>query len=259
MSGLIHPSAIVDPNARLADSVSVGPYSVIGADVEVGENSWIGPHVVINGPTRIGRNNKIYQFSSLGEAPQDKKYDNEPTTLTIGDNNVIREFVTINRGTAQDIGNTTVGNDNWVMAYVHIAHDCTVGSNNIFANSSSLAGHVIIEDYVILGGFTLVHQFCSVGAHSFTAMNSVISKDVPPYFMVSGHMAKPHGLNSTGLKRRGFSQQALADMRKAYKILYRSGFTLEKALKELAPLAQQTPEVDNMKRFIEKSRRGIVR
>lgn len=256
---MIHSHAIIDPSAKIADGVSIGPFSVIGAEVEIGSGSVIGSHVVIEGPTRIGCDNKIYSFAAIGGDPQDKKYAGEATALEIGDRNVIREYCTISRGTAQDSGVTRLGNDNWIMAYVHIAHDCQIGSDTIFANSATLAGHVIIEDYAILGGFTLVHQFCKVGAHCFTAMNSVISKDVLPFTMVSGHMAKPHGLNSEGLKRRGFSSDALKRLRQAYKIIYRSGLTLEQAVEQLQPLAQQSTEVGRLLTFIEGVTRGIVR
>lgn len=211
------------------------------------------------GPTRIGRENRIFQFASIGDAPQDKKYAGEPTRLEIGDRNTIRECVTINRGTVQDQGVTRVGNDNWIMAYVHIAHDCMVGNNTILANNASLAGHVHIGDFAILGGFTLVHQFCKIGAHCFTAMSSVISMDVPPYVMVSGHMAQPYGLNSEGLKRRGFSPEAMAALKRAYKILYRSGLTLEQAKEQMAELARQHPEVEVMRSFLDTVTRGIVR
>lgn len=256
---MIHPQAIIDPGAKLAKDVSVGPFSVIGADVEIGEGTVIESHVVINGPTRIGRENKIYSFAAIGGDPQDKKYAGETTELEIGDRNVIREYCTISRGTAQDVGVTRIGNDNWIMATVHIAHDCQIGSHTIFANSATLAGHVTIEDYAILGGFTLVHQFCKVGAHCFTAMNSVISKDVLPFIMVSGHMAKPHGLNTEGLKRRGFSSDALSKLRKAYKIIYRSGNTLEQAAEQLEPIAQGCEEVAQLLDFLKNVTRGIVR
>jgi len=256
---LIHPQAIVDPSARLADDVKVGPFSVIGADVEIGAGSVIASHVVIDGPTRIGRDNKIYSFASVGGDPQDKKYAGEATRLEIGDGNVIREYCTISRGTTQDASLTRIGDDNWIMAYVHIAHDCNVGSHTILANSATLAGHVTLEDNVILGGFTLVHQFCKIGEHSFTAMNSVISKDVPPYLMVSGHMAKPHGLNTEGLKRRGFDRETLAALRRAYKAIYRSGLTLEQASEKLAEMAQDSTEIGQMLAFIGASGRGIIR
>jgi len=256
---VIHPQAIIDPKAYIAAGVSIGPYSIIGPDVVIDEGTWIGPHVVINGPTKIGKNNKIYQFASIGEAPQDKKYAGEPTRLEIGDGNIIRESVTISRGTVQDEGITRVGNENLIMAYAHIAHDCQVGSFTVFANSTSLAGHVHVADYVIFGGFTLVHQFCKIGAYCFTAMGSAISKDVPPYLRVAGHMAKPYGLNSEGLKRRGFSAEAIAELRSAYKILYRSGLTLEQAVKDLTEKAESSEEVRQFLDFIKASRRGIIR
>jgi len=256
---LIHPQALIDKNAKIADNVHIGPFSVIGPDVEIEEGTRIGPHVVINGPTKIGRDNKIYQFASLGEEPQDKKYAGEPTRLEIGDRNVIREFCTISRGTIQDIGYTKIGDDNWIMAYVHIAHDCVIGNHTIFVNSASLAGHVIVEDFVILGGFTLIHQFCKIGAHSFTSMNSCISKDVPPYIRVSGHMAKPYGLNSEGLKRHQFSKETINNLRKAYKILYRSGLTVEKSIKEMSSLAANCEEVNQFMQFLTESSRGIIR
>jgi len=250
---------VIAPDARIGDGVTVGPYSVIGSGVEIGAGTWIGPHVVINGPTRIGRDNKIYQFASLGDAPQDKKYAGENTRLEIGDRNVIREYCTINRGTAQDKGVTRVGNDNWIMAYVHIAHDCVVGDQTIFANAASLAGHVMVGDYAILGGFTLVHQFCMIGAHCFCGMGSVISMDVPPYVMVSGHPAQPHGINSEGLKRRGFSAEALRALREAYKLIYKSSLTLSEAREQIAARAGEYPELALLVRFLEQSQRGIVR
>lgn len=255
----IHPTAIIDASARLGERVSVGPYSIIGADVEIGDDTWIGPHVVINGPTRIGRENRIYQFASLGDAPQDKKYAGEKTRLEIGDRNVIRECCTVNRGTVQDRGVTTIGDDNWIMAYVHIAHDCDVRDNTILANNASLAGHVRIEDYAILGGFTLVHQFCAVGAHAFSGMGSAIGKDVPPYVMVSGNPAHPHGLNSEGLKRRGFTPEAISGLRRAYKVLYRSGQRLEDALVQLEGMSGDCPEIAPMVTFLRNQTRGILR
>ena len=256
---MIHPTAIIDKTAQLADDVTVGPYSIIGANVEIDAGCEVGPHVVINGPTKIGKNNRIFQFASVGEEPQDKKYNGEPTRLEIGDGNVIRECCTISRGTVQDDGLTKLCNDNWIMAYVHIAHDCQIGSNTIFANSATLAGHVTVEDYAILGGFTLVHQFCKIGAHCFTAMNSVISKDVPPFLMISGHMAQPHGLNTEGLKRRGLSSEALSALKSAYKIVYRSGNTLEQAITELSDLSGKHSEVSQFVKFLSSSTRGIVR
>ncbi|MFA7095417.1 MAG: acyl-ACP--UDP-N-acetylglucosamine O-acyltransferase [Gammaproteobacteria bacterium] len=256
---MIDPRAIVDPGARLAEDVTVGPYTIIGADVEIGAGTWIGPHVVINGPTRIGRDNKIYQFASIGECPQDKKYAGEPTRLEIGDRNVIREYATLNRGTVQGGGVTRVGNDNLIMAYVHIAHDCQVGNGTVFANAASLAGHVTVGDMAILGGFAIVHQFCRIGAHCFCAMGSAINRDVPPYVTVSGHMAEPHGINSEGLKRRGFSPQTIQQIRRMYKLIYKSKLRLEEALEQARPLAAECPEVALMLDFIESSARGIVR
>ncbi len=256
---MIHPQALIDPSAELADDVSVGPFTVIGPGVTVGKGTEIGPHVVIGGPTVIGCENKIFAFASVGCDPQDKKYDGEPTRLEIGDRNVIRENCTISRGTVQDVGVTRLGNDNLVMAYVHIAHDCQIGNDAIFANSVTLAGHVEVEDFSILGGFTLVHQFCKVGAHCFTAMNSVISKDVLPFTMISGHMAKPHGLNVEGLKRRGFTSETIRQLRKAYRIIYRSNLTLDQAVKKLEPMANTCPEIGQLLDFLQRVTRGIVR
>ena len=259
MSVKIHPSAIIDPKAELDSSVEVGAYSVIGAGVKVAANTRIGSHVVLKGPTSIGKNNQIFQFSSLGEAPQDKKYNNEPTMLEIGDNNTIREFCTFNRGTVQDKGKTSIGNDNWIMAYVHIAHDCSIGNNTIMANNSSLAGHVDIHDYAILGGFTLIHQFCKVGAHVITAVNTVVFKDIPPYVTASGYDAKPHGINAEGLKRRGFSADSILHIKRAYKALYRNSLTLEEAKVELAEMQKSCPEIALLTDFFNVSTRGIVR
>ncbi|MCW8824897.1 MAG: acyl-ACP--UDP-N-acetylglucosamine O-acyltransferase [Gammaproteobacteria bacterium] len=259
---LIHPTAIIDPTAKIGIDVEIGAYSIIGADVEIGDETWIGPHVVIKGPTTIGKQNKIYQFSSIGEDPQDKKYAGEATRLEIGDRNLIREFCTFNRGTAQDRGVTTVGDDNWIMAYVHLAHDCVIGNNTILANNAGLAGHVHIDDYAILGGYTVAHQFCSFGKHSITAMGTIVFKDVPPYLTVSGYPAKPHGLNSEGLKRRGFSPEALRGIKQAYKILYRSALPLKEAVLQLEALAKEVPEVAEFCNFIKQNEaqgRGIVR
>src|SRR5438045_3317436 len=222
----IHPTAIVDSAARIASDVEIGPYAVIGREVEIGAGSRIGPHTVVVGHTRLGTNNTISQFASIGDAPQDKKYGGEPTQLEIGNNNTIREFCTINRGTVQDAGVTRIGDDNWIMAYVHVAHDCTVGNHTIFANAASLAGHVKVDDYVILGGFTLVHQFCQIGAHAFTSMGSIINRDVPPYVTVAGNFAEPKGINSEGLKRRGFSPERIMTIKRGYKTLYKSGLAL---------------------------------
>jgi UDP-N-acetylglucosamine acyltransferase len=255
----IHPTAIIDPKARLGANVTVGPYSIIGADVEIGDDTWIGPHVVISGPTRIGRDNRIYQFASLGEAPQDKKFKGEPTRLEIGDRNVIRECVTMSRGTVTGGGLTSVGNDGLFMAYIHVAHDCHVGNNVIFSNNTALAGHVTVEDFVILSGFTLVHQFCSIGAHAFTGMGSAIAKDVPPYLMVSGNPAEPHGINKEGLKRRGFTPEQVRNLRNAYKILYRSGLSLEEAKAELKKMAVDNPEVRVFSDFMDNNTRSVIR
>jgi UDP-N-acetylglucosamine acyltransferase len=256
---VIHPTAIIDKSANIDEDVTIGPYSIIGAEVEIGSGTIIGPHVVVNGPTTIGKNNQLFQFASIGEIPQDKKYAGEPTRLEIGDHNVIREYCTISRGTIQDKGVTRLGDQNWIMAYVHIAHDCEIGNHTIFANSATLAGHVTIEDYVILGGFTLIHQFCRIGAHCFTGMNSVVSQDVPPFLMIAGHMAKPYGINTEGLKRRDFNSEALSGLKKAYKIIYRSGNSLEKAVVELEELAIQHNEVNVLVDFIKNSTRGILR
>ena len=259
MSAKIHPTAIIDPKAELDSSVTVGAYSTIGAHVKVGADTRIESHVVLKGPTTIGRNNHIFQFSSLGEQPQDKKYRDEPTTLEIGDNNTIREFCTFNRGTIQDKGVTKVGNDNWIMAYVHIAHDCTIGNNTIMANNSSLAGHVDIHDYAILVGFTLIHQFCKVGAHVITAVGSVVFKDIPPYVTAAGYDAKPHGINSEGLKRRGYSPESIAQIKRAYKALYRNSLTLEEAKVELDSMQKDCQEIALLSDFLKISTRGIVR
>ncbi|MEQ1601716.1 MAG: acyl-ACP--UDP-N-acetylglucosamine O-acyltransferase [Methylophilaceae bacterium] len=256
---LIHPTAIIDPKAELDPSVEVGAYSIIGENVRIAAGTRIGSHVVIDGHTTIGHNNQIFQFSSLGAAPQDKKYNGEPTTLEIGDNNTIREFCTFNRGTAQDKGATRLGNDNWVMAYVHIAHDCQIGNHTIFANNSSLAGHVDVQDYAILGGFTLIHQFCKVGAHVITAVGTVVFKDIPPYVTAAGYDAKPHGINAEGLKRRGFSAETITQIKRAYKVLYRKGLSLEEAKLELAELVVDCPEINTLLAFLNTTTRGIVR
>ena len=256
---MIHTTAIIDSGAELAADVSVGPYTVIGPDVIVGAGSVIGPHVVINGPTRLGRDNRIYQFASIGEAPQDKKYAGEPTRLEIGDRNTIREFVTINRGTAQDEGVTTLGDDNWIMAYVHIAHDCSIGNQTIFANNASLAGHVTIGDAVILGGFTLVYQFCSIGAYSLTAYGSGVSLNIPPYVTVAGSPARPHGLNMEGLRRRGVPPATRKLLKQAYKTLYRENLSLQDAIQVLKDRAKDCSELELLVTFLEQQKRGIVR
>ncbi len=255
----IHSTAIIDPSAKIAAGVSIGAYSVIGADVEIGANTWIGPHVVISGPTRIGCDNKIFQFASVGEDPQDLKYHGEATRLEIGDRNTIREFATIHRGTVDDSGVTSIGNDNLLMAYIHVAHDCCIGNHVIMSNNASLAGHVHVGDHVILSGFTLVHQFCSIGEHAFSGMGSAISKDVPPYLMISGNPAAPHGLNKVGLKRRGFSDEQIRNLINVYKILYREGLTLEEASKKIAVMAEQSEEVRRFSDFLSSTKRSIIR
>ena len=254
-----HPTALIHPGARLADDVEVGAYSIIGEHVEIGAGTHIGPHVVIGGHTRIGNNNRIFQFCSLGEIPQDKKYAGEPTRLEIGDNNTIREFCTFNIGTAQDIGVTRVGNHNWIMAYVHLAHDCQIGNHTIFANNAQLAGHVCVDDHAILGGFTVVHQFCHIGTHVITGMGTILLQDIPPYVTVSGNPAAPHGTNSEGLKRRGFSSSAVMAIKRAYKTLYKSGLSLEQAKDAILEQAAEHPELNVLADFLNHSQRGIVR
>lgn len=256
---MIHATAIVDSAAKLAPDVQVGAYSIIGPGVEIGAGTIVGPHVTIEGPTRIGVQNHFYQFSSIGAAPQDKKYAGEPTTLHIGDRNTFREFCTLNRGTAQDRGETRIGNDNWVMAYVHIAHDCVIGDNTILANGATLAGHVIVGDWAILGGFTKVHQFCHIGAHSFCGMDTGLNQDLPPYVTASGMPAKPVGINSEGLKRRNFTAEQILNIKRAYRTIYRSGLRLQEACAELQVMAADNPEVRLFLDFIEKSDRGIIR
>jgi UDP-N-acetylglucosamine acyltransferase len=256
---LIDQRAVVDPDAKLSQGVSIGAFCVIGSAVEIGAGTRIGPHVVIQGPTRIGRDNRIHPFASIGDAAQDKKYAGEPARLEIGDRNTIREYCTINRGTRLGGGVTRVGNDNWIMAYVHIAHDCEVGSHTVFANAASLAGHVRVDDYAVLGGFTLVSQFCRLGAYSFTAMGSVISRDIPPYVLVSGHMAQPYGVNVEGLRRNGFDDGRVRGIRQAYKLLYRSGLSLENALARLRDQALEQPDLQRLIEFLASSERGIVR
>lgn len=253
----IHQTAIIDPTAKIAANVTIGPYCIIGPQVEIGEGTTLSSHVIVKGHTKIGRDNKIYQFASVGEIPQDMKYQGEETYLEIGDRNTIREFCTINRGTKQDKSMTKIGNDNLFMAYVHIAHDCIVGNHVIFSNNASLAGHVVVEDYVTFGGFSGVFQFCRIGAHGFISTNAVVIKDVPPYIKVSGYYAKPYGLNSIGLQRRGFTEEVLLELRRAYKILYRNGLTLSDAVSSLK--SHFLPEVQQFVKFIEQSQTGIVR
>ncbi|MBI3903436.1 MAG: acyl-ACP--UDP-N-acetylglucosamine O-acyltransferase [Nitrosomonadales bacterium] len=254
-----HPTAIIHSRAQLADDVDVGAYSIIGEHVEIGAGTVIGPHVVIDGHTRIGAHNHIFQFCSIGEIPQDKKYAGEPTRLEIGDHNTIRESCTINIGTAQDAGVTRIGNNNWIMAYVHVAHDCQVGNHIIFANSTQLAGHVRVDDHAILGGFTGVHQFCQVGAHVMTGVGTVVLQDIPPYVMAAGNPIAPHGINSEGLKRRGFSGNAIMAIKRAYKTLYKSGLSLEEAKDAILAQADAHPELHALADFLSRSERGIVR
>jgi UDP-N-acetylglucosamine acyltransferase len=255
----IHSTAIVDPAARIAADVEIGPYSIIGPHVEIGPGCHVGPHAVITGRTRIGANNRIFQFVSLGEIPQDKKYDDAPTRLEIGDNNTIREFCTFNCGTAQDAGVTRLGNDNWIMAYVHLAHDCQVGNHTIFANNAQLAGHVHVDDYAILGGYTGVHQFCRVGAHAITGAASLVLKDVPPYVTTSGNPARAYGINAEGLKRRGYSAEAISGLKRAYKTIYKSGNTVEQARSALVEQLSECPEIRPLIDFLTVPGRGIVR
>ncbi len=256
---MIHPQAIIDPAAHVGANVHVGPFSIIGADVEIGDGTWIGPHVVINGPSRIGKQNRIFQFASLGEAPQDLKYAGEPTRLEIGDRNIVREYCSFSRGTVPGGGVTRIGDDNLFMAYVHVAHDCHVGNKTIFANCASLAGHVSVGDYAILGGFTGVHQFCRVGDHCMTGIATITFKDVPPFILASGNTARPYGLNLRGLKRRGFSEEAIESLRRAYKTIYRSGLKLDQALERLQSVADEHQEVRHLVDFIRQSERGIIR
>jgi UDP-N-acetylglucosamine acyltransferase len=256
---MIHPSAIVHPGAKLGAGVSVGPYSIIGEHVEVGPGTTIGAHVVVEGRTRIGTDNRIFAHSVLGGAPQDKKYAGEPTGLEIGDRNMIREFCTFNCGTVQDAGTTRIGSDNWIMAYVHVAHDCQVGNHTIFANAASIAGHVHVGDYAVLGGFTGVHQFVLIGAHAMTAGATLLLQDLPPYVMAAGNSAKPFGINSEGLKRRGFGEEQIAEIRRAYKTLYRSGLTLEEAKAAIAAQVVKAPALKIFADFLGRSTRGIVR
>jgi len=256
---VIDARAVVSPEAQLAPDVSVGPFSVIGPQVQIGPGTVVGPHVVINGPTSIGADNRIFQFASLGDAPQDKKYRGEPTVLAIGDRNVFRESCTMNRGTAHDKGATCIGNDNLFMAYSHVAHDCVIGSNTVFANSVALGGHVEVGDWAILGGLTAVHQFTKIGAHAFLGGGSILSRDVPPYVMVAGNPAVPHGVNAEGLKRRGFSEEQIRNVREAYRLLYRSQLKLAEAIERLAPLAAEHAEIRAFVDFINASTRSLVR
>ncbi|MVW79939.1 acyl-ACP--UDP-N-acetylglucosamine O-acyltransferase [Bordetella sp. 02P26C-1] len=263
MSGNIHPTALVDPAAKLDSSVRVGPYSVIGPDVTIDAGTEIGPHCVIDGVTTIGRENRIYRYCSVGGMPQDKKYAGEPTRLVIGDRNTIREFTTFNTGTVQDGGLTTIGNDNWIMAYVHVAHDCHVGNNTILANSVQLGGHVHVGDWAIVGGLTGVHQFSKIGAHSMTGGNSSLMQDMPPFVLGAGNPCRPVGINVEGLKRRGFSASVISSLREAYKIVFRRGFSLDEARAELRARQQSHPDAAEALQvlidFFDASTRGIIR
>lgn len=256
---MIHPTAIIDPTAELDAGVEVGAFSIVGPAVRIGRGTRVGPHAVLRGPSDIGEDNRIFQFASVGEDPQDKKYGGEATRLTMGDRNVVREGATIHRGTVQDAGVTTIGNDNLFMAYTHVAHDCRIGDGVILANAASLGGHVRVEDWAILGGFTLVHQFCRIGAHSFCAMGSVITRDVPTYLTVGGHPAIPRGINSEGLKRRGFSDETITLIRRAYRLLYTSKLKLADALAAIRELAETCAELTPLADFIANSTRSIVR
>jgi UDP-N-acetylglucosamine acyltransferase len=256
---VIDPRAIVSPQAQLADDVTVGPFSIIGPDVTIGPGTTVGPHVVINGPTVIGAQNRIHQFASLGDAPQDKKYKGEPTRLEIGDRNIFREFCTVNRGTTHDKGLTRIGSDNLFMAYSHVAHDCNVGSKTVFANCATLGGHVEIGDWVILGGLAAVHQFCKIGAHAFIAGGAILTRDVPPYVMVAGNPAEPHSVNAEGLKRRGFTPEQVRNIRTAYRLLYRSDLKLSDAMDRLTKLAATQQELKAFVEFIAASTRSLVR
>jgi UDP-N-acetylglucosamine acyltransferase len=256
---VIDPKAIVHPDAEIADDVKIGPFTVIGRDVQIDSGSVIGPHVVIRGPTAIGRDNRIYQFASIGEDPQDKKYADELTRLEIGDRNTIREFCTMHRGTQQDQGLTLIGSDNLFMAYTHVAHDCEIGDHVIMANGASIAGHVHIGDHAILGGFTLVHQFTQIGEYSFSAMGSAITQDIPPFVMVGGRPTRPHGINSVGMERNGVPPEVIRQIRKAYKILYKNNLRLEDAIEEMEDMAGDSNELSNMVSFLRNVTRGILR
>lgn len=255
----IHPTAIVDPAAQLAADVEIGAFSIIGPNVKMGPGCRVASHVVIEGHTTIGEGNRFYQFSSIGANPQDKKYKDEPTELVIGNFNTVREFCTFNTGTVQDGGITRMGDHNWVMAYVHVAHDCMVGNHTILANNATLAGHVHVGDWVILGGFTSVHQFSVIGDHAMTGFASAVAQDVPPFVMAQGNRATPAGINSEGLRRRGFSPEAISAIKRAYKALYRQGLSYEAARQQIAEAAETQAELQVFNRFFEMSTRGIIR
>jgi UDP-N-acetylglucosamine acyltransferase len=255
----VHPTAIVHRDARIAAHVEIGPFSVIGPQVEIGEGTWLGAHVVLDGRIRLGKKNRVFHFASLGAPPQDKKYAGEDTAVEIGDGNTIREYVTINRGTALDAGVTRLGNDNWVMAYVHFAHDCQIGSHTIFANACQLAGHVKVGDWAIFGATTLVHQHVRIGAHAFTGMGTYLDRDLPPYVTAAGNMAKPFGINSEGLRRRGFSADAINGLKRAYRTLYRSGLGIDEARRDLEKQIPGCEPVRELVEFLDSSKRGIIR
>jgi UDP-N-acetylglucosamine acyltransferase len=259
MTATIHPAALVSPHAVLAEDVEVGAHALIGEGVEIGARTRIGPHAVIQGPTRMGSDNVVFQFASVGSAPQDKKYRGEPTRLEIGDRNVIRECVTLNRGTAKDEGVTRIGSDNLFMAYAHVAHDCVVGNQCVLANNGTLGGHVHLGDWVIMGGLSAVHQFCKVGAHAFIANNAAVTRDVPPYVMAVGQPASAHSVNAEGLKRRGFTTDQIRNIRNAFRVLYRSGLKLVDATRELETLAKEQPEIQAIVEFLRLSTRSILR
>ena len=256
---MIDPRAVISPQAQIAPDVQVGPFTIIGPDVVIGAGTWIGPHAVINGPTSIGAANKIFQFASLGDAPQDKKYNGEPTRLEIGDRNVFRESVTVNRGTIHGGGVTRIGNDNLLMAYSHVAHDCRLGDQIVMANCATLGGHVEIGNWVTMGGLSAVHQFTKIGAHCFIAHNAAVTRDVPPYIMAVGRPAVPHSVNAVGLQRRGFTSDQILHIRRAYRLLYRSGLKLNTALEELDRVALTQEEIRPFVEFIKRSERSIVR
>ncbi|MGA2776616.1 MAG: acyl-ACP--UDP-N-acetylglucosamine O-acyltransferase [Steroidobacteraceae bacterium] len=256
---MIDSRAVIAPSAQIAEDVAIGPFTVIGADVVIGARTWIGPHAVVNGPTRIGTDNKIFQFASIGDAPQDKKYAGEPTRLEVGDRNVFREFVSVNRGTTHDRGVTTIGNDNLLMAHAHVAHDCRLGDKIVMANCATLGGHVEVGDWVNMGGFSGAHQHTKIGAHCFIANNTAVTRDVPPYVMAVGRPAEPHSVNSEGLKRRGFDEVQIRNIRRAYRLLYRSGLKLNEALDQLETIAREQAEIRPFVDFIKQSSRSIVR
>lgn len=256
---MIHSTAIISDTAKIADDVEIGPYSVIGDLVEIDSGSKIDSHVVINGPTKIGKDNHIYQFASIGDDPQDKKYADEKTRLVIGDRNTIREFCTVSRGTTQDLGETVIGDDNWIMAYCHIAHDCIVGNQTIMANNATLAGHVHVGDWAICGGFSGVHQFCEIGAHAFLGMYTAVNRDVPAYTLVTGQPAVPKGINSEGLKRRDFSGEQIRNIKNAYRLVYRKGLKLSEAIEQIEAVLDEQQELLPFLESLRSSERGIVR